>query len=175
MVRSLIASSLMLLLSLGFTRAQSKSSLLLQEVRKELFYSTFDLEKVTKFYQKIVESGEANATFTAYQAAAKALIAKHTWNPLTKVSSLKNVEELLKSAVNEEKNNLEIRFLRFYIQNSIPSYLGFSKNLKEDGNILKKNIARLSQMNLDQGISDYIVAYINSIDLPKMEVSTPRH
>ncbi|MEM9390326.1 MAG: hypothetical protein AAGA02_07630, partial [Bacteroidota bacterium] len=62
----------------------------------------------------------------------------------------------------------EIRFLRFYIQNSIPTYLGFSKNLKEDGNILKNNIANVSQMNLDKGISDYIVAYINSIEVPPM-------
>ncbi|MEM1407904.1 MAG: hypothetical protein AAGG59_14085 [Bacteroidota bacterium] len=168
MVRSFIFLSLVSFLSPDITYGQSQGSLLLEEIRNELFYSTFDLEKVTIFYEKIVESGEVSATFTAYQAAAKALIAKYTWNPLTKVSSLKNVEELLKNAVDEEKDNLEIRFLRFYIQNSIPTYLGFSKNLKEDGNILKNNIANVSQMNLDKGISDYIVAYINSIEVPPM-------
>lgn len=165
MSRLTLVFVLLLFSTTGFVFSQSKS--ILEELRNELFYSTFNLDRGTQFYQKIIKSGETNATLNAYQAAAKALIAKYSWNPVTKVSYLKSVEELLTNAVNEEKDNLEIRFLRFYIQNSIPSYLGYSKNLKEDGDILKNNIASVEHMGLDKGISDYIVSYVSSIGMPK--------
>lgn len=144
---------------------QAQEPSILEEIRQELFYTTFDLEKCTAFYEKVLNAGESTATLTAYQAAAKALIAKHSWNPMTKVSSLKNVQDLLSDAIASEKDNLEIRFLRFYIESSIPSYLGFSKNVKEDGEILSKNIDNVGKMNLDQGISEYIIKYVESIQI----------
>ncbi|MEM7106795.1 MAG: hypothetical protein AAF519_01120 [Bacteroidota bacterium] len=136
----------------------------LDEIRRYLFYNEFNLEKGIAFYKKIIASGESTPTLVAYQAAAKALIAKYTWNPITKISSLKSVENLLSDAVKAESNNLEIRFLRFYIENSIPSYLGYSKNKAEDGEILKNNLNVLDQLQLDKGINDYIISYIKTID-----------
>ncbi len=133
------------------------------EIRKEIFYNEFDLDKGLALYDKIVNSGFKTATITAYQAAAKALIAKYSWNPVSKFNSLKNVERLLADAVNRESDNLEIRFIRFYIENSIPYYLGYSKNMKEDCDILLSNIDQLSRLDLDKGISDYILSYLSSV------------
>ena len=147
---------------LASTSVRGQQSTVLEDIRNELFYTTINLEKCTAFYQKVLGAGESSATLTAYQAAAKALIAKHSWNPVTKLSSLKNVQKLLTEAVTAEQDNLEIRFLRFYIENSIPSYLGFSKNMKEDGDILASNIDNVDKMNLDKGISEYIIEYVES-------------
>ncbi|MEM8566046.1 MAG: hypothetical protein AAGF85_06260, partial [Bacteroidota bacterium] len=143
------------------------STSILDDVRHELFYDEFDLEKGIAFYEKILTSGEDTPTLVAYQAAARALIAKYTWNPMTKLSCLKSVENLLTNAVGADKDNLEIRFLRFYIENNIPSYLGYSKNIKEDGELLKNNLDVVRKLNLDKRISDYIIEYVNSVDLSK--------
>ncbi len=145
----------------------SQDSAILNEIRKDLFYSQFDLDKCTDFYNRIIETGEKSPTFTAYQAAAKALMAKYSWNPVTKISSLRDVQNLLKTAIDKEKENLEIRFLRHYIESNIPSYLGFSKNLLEDGLLLKQNIAIVKKLNLDKTIGDYITTYVENINLSK--------
>ena len=163
----MLVKSLLLVLTLcmcSYTHTYGQENFL-AELRKELFYADFDLEKSEAFYDKIVASQLNTATTVAYRAAAKALIAKYAWNPATKISALRYAERSLKEAVSTDASNLEIRFLRFYIENSIPSYLGYSKNLAEDHGILSQNLHRLKDLSIDGGIAEYISRYISGVHL----------
>lgn len=133
---------------------------ILTEIRKDLFFSDFNLEKSEAFYDRIVASKLNTATIVAYKAAAKALVAKYAWNPATKIAALRYAERSLAEAVRIDASNLEVRFLRFYIEKSIPSYLGYSKNLDEDLTILSQNLHLLKDLEIDAGIADYIFGYI---------------
>ncbi len=135
------------------------------ELRKELFYNDFDLERSAAFYNKIASIKLNTPTVIAYRAAARALMAKYTWNPVTKINNLNSMEELLNKAVNTDGSNLEVRFLRFYIENSIPAYLGYSKNMNEDSHILTQNLHRLKELNIDQEIANFIFRYISNINI----------
>lgn len=145
---------------LGKINAQDKSALSL--IREELFYSDFDLEKCFEYYSKVESHKQISPVITAYEAAAKALIAKHSWNPITKVSSLKEAMALLNKAVDLDKMNLEIRFLRLYIENSLPSYLGMKDNIAEDKKLIIGNIQLLDSLGLNSDIIQYILKYMST-------------
>lgn len=151
---------LFLIAGLGKINAQEKSAIAL--IREELFYSDFDLEKCFEYYAKVEAYKQITPVITAYEAAAKALIAKHSWNPVTKVSSLKEAMVLLNKAVDLDKMNLEIRFLRLYIENSLPSYIGMKDNIAEDKKLIVENIQLLDSSDLNADIIQYILKYMST-------------
>uniref|UniRef100_UPI0040499268 hypothetical protein n=1 Tax=Fulvivirga sp. TaxID=1931237 RepID=UPI0040499268 len=113
-------------------------------------------------YTKVEAYKQITPVITAYEAAAKALIAKHSWNPVTKVSSLKEAMALLNKAVDLDKMNLEIRFLRLYIENSLPSYIGMKDNIAEDKKLIVENIQLLDSSDLNADIIQYILKYMST-------------
>lgn len=147
-------------LSLTNTFAQDKTNL--NQIREELFYTDFDIDKCNSFYLKLVDLKQITPTITAYEAAAKALVAKHSWNPITKITSIRESMNLLSKAVDLDKMNLEIRFLRLYIENSLPDYLGMKDNIDEDKQMIIGNIHKLDNSDLNADIVRYIVDYLST-------------
>lgn len=137
----------------------------LNSIREDLFYSTFDLKKSVQFYESCSNVLERTPIIQAYTAAAEALIAKHSWNPIQKFSHLDRAVDALEEAIELDQKNLEIRFLRLYIQRSIPSYLGMSKNMDEDKKMLLDHIETLQHMELDPNVYAYIINYMTSPDV----------
>ncbi len=151
---------LFLILGLGKIEAQEKSALSL--IREELFYTDFDLEKCVEYYAKVEAYKRSTPVITAYEAAAKALLAKHSWNPISKFTNLKEALELLSTAVDLDQMNLEIRFLRLYIENSLPSYIGTKDNITEDKKLIIDNIQLLDSSDLNADIIQYILKYMST-------------
>jgi hypothetical protein len=131
-------------------------------IREELFYTNFDLEKCLIFYDKVKTFKQATPTIAAYEAAAKALIAKHSWNPVTKISTLKEAMDMLNKAVMSDNMNLEIRFLRLYIENSLPSYIGMKNDIQADKKMIIDNIQQLDASDLNVDIIKYILNYMST-------------
>lgn len=153
----------------GFARLNAQSDSFLASVRMELFYDKFDLKKTMTFYDKLAGSDIKLPIITAYEASAKALLANYSWNPISKISYLKEAQVLLAEAVQMDAQNIEIRFLRFYIENSIPAFLGLSKNLEEDKMVILDNIDAFDDINLDDGIIEFIIGYMTSPEILNQE------
>ena len=151
---------LFLVVTLGNAIAQERSAIAL--IREELFYTDFDLEKCVQYYSKVQAHKQSTPVITAYEAAAKALIAKHSWNPVSKITNLKEAMTLLSKAVNLDQMNLEIRFLRLYIENSLPSYIGMKDNIPEDKKLIIENIQLLDSSDLNADIIQYILKYMST-------------
>jgi hypothetical protein len=159
-MKNILFSSLLLFLVFTNINAQEKSSLAL--IREELFYTDFNIDKCLSFYSKVAEYHQITPTITAYEAAAKALVAKHSWNPITKYSNLQDALTLLDKAILLEEMNLEIRFLRLYIENSLPTYLGKSNNMIGDKQLIIENIQLLNTLDLNADIIQYILKYLST-------------
>lgn len=100
-------------------------------------------------YSQLIKLPNKTALVTAYVGTLEALKAKHSWNPYNKVKYVKVAQKTLQKAVNMDKENMEIRFMRFSIEHFTPSFLGLSKNLDVD----KKEIIKHYQHN-NFGIAD---------------------
>lgn len=112
-----------------------------------------DNSKLTdSIYIKLNKLPNKTAQITAYIAVLEALKAKHSWNPYNKVKYVKDAQNTFKSAIAADKDNLEIRFLRYSTEHYTPSFLGLSKNLDND----KKEIIR-HYKNQNFGIADALL------------------
>lgn len=76
----------------------------------------------------------------AYHAGAIMSMANHVYWPGTKLSCFNEGKLKLEKAVNFALKNVEIRFIRYSIQNSAPQILGYYENVQEDKRFILHNI-----------------------------------
>lgn len=103
-------------------------------------------------YKKLIKLPNKTALITAYIGTLEALKAKHSWNPYNKIKYVKVSLKTMQKAINMDKENMEIRFMRFSIEHFTPSFLGFSKDLTAD----RKEIVKHYQNN-NFGLADEIL------------------
>lgn len=129
-----------------------------------------DLPQLRKNYTKVVsdknlcdrliqtlEKQNYSATQVAYLGALQTIWAKHTPNPVSKLSTFRRGKNNLEKAIKNEPNNIEIRFLRHSVQKNIPKFLGYSEHLEEDRLFLQKNKHRLSDSDLKNLIEETLL------------------
>ncbi|WP_316830873.1 hypothetical protein [Pedobacter aquatilis] len=83
-------------------------------------------------YTKLNKLPNKTALITAYCGTLEALKAKHSWNPYNKIKYVKVSLRTMQKAIDMDKENMEIRFMRFSIEHYTPGFLGFSKDLPVD-------------------------------------------
>ena len=130
------------------------------DVRNKIFYGDFDLDKSIQLISDINSLNLTDPIVKAYTGASEMLVAKHSWNPITKISFLKHGLSKVNEAVMSDNENIEIRFLRFYIENSLPKYLGLSDNLYADKKKIITHLDSLSELGLTKDIALYINKYM---------------
>ncbi|MCZ4225081.1 hypothetical protein [Pedobacter rhodius] len=81
---------------------------------------------------KLTRLPNKTALVTAYNGTLEALKAKHSWNPYNKIKYVKASLKTMGKAVDMDKENMEIRFMRFSIEHYTPGFLGLSKDLTVD-------------------------------------------
>ena len=145
----------------GGMKAQAQFSDV-EQIRNLIFFSDFDLEKSIQVLTDIKASNLTGPLAKAYEGATEALVAKYSWYPWDKISHLKEGVKAIENAVLADENNIEIRFLRFYVENSIPSYLGYSKNIDSDKEVIMSNIANLNSLALAKEIAQFISGYMRN-------------
>lgn len=100
-------------------------------------------------YKKLAKLPNKTPLITAYIGTLEALKAKHSWNPYNKIKYIGVSLKTIQRAIDVDKENLEIRFMRFSIEHYTPGFLGFSKDLDLD----RKEIIKHYQ-NQNFGIAD---------------------
>lgn len=89
------------------------------------------------------------AIIYAYQAAARALMSHHSWNPLEKLDYLKESMRLFRKAVKMTPENPEVRFLRFSIQTELPAFLSMNQDLEADKAMILARLPYFADYGLD--------------------------
>lgn len=93
-----------------------------------------------------------------YKASALMLMAKHVFNPLNKWSYFCKGKKMLDAAIDADKNNVELRFLRFAVQTSAPSFLGYCYAVQRDKAFL---LSAVHQIN-DTSLKEWIISFLRN-------------
>ncbi|WP_231425942.1 hypothetical protein [Pedobacter sp. Leaf250] len=118
-------------------------------LKTDLVKAVESVKLTDSLHNKLSKLPNKTGLITAYIGTLEALKAKHSWNPYNKIKYVKVSLKTMQNAINMDKENLEIRFMRFSIEHYTPSFLGFSKDLDVD----RKEIIKHYQ-NRNFGIAD---------------------
>jgi hypothetical protein len=116
-------------------------------------------ESNLKVLEKLLKEQEpTNVVIKAYLGCLEALKGKYAWLPFQKLVYVDNATHLLNRAVKEASEDIEIRFLRFSIEISLPAFLAKSHHIEQDKISIIENIAesKLSKEFLSV-IADFVV------------------
>ena len=105
-----------------------------------------------------------------YQGAANMMMAKHVGNPFSKLSYFKKGKKLLQKAIEEDGDNLELRFLRFSVQSKAPAFLGYRAELEEDKEFILAHFEALQDPQLKEMVRVFLLESEQISEVQKREL-----
>lgn len=135
-------------------------SLDLDDVRKDFNKGVKD-EDLCKVHYETLKKNAKSPLEKGYAAAFQMFMAKHTSNPIKKMSYFNGGKGLLEAQLKVSPNDVELRFIRLCIQYYIPSYLGYRSNIKEDKAFMLDNLYKLK----DEEAKDLIFKYLKGANM----------
>jgi hypothetical protein len=88
-----------------------------------------------KFYKLLADYKERDALVLGYKAASEAIRARDA-SMFNKLTYVQDAARTFEQAVSLAPQNPEIRFLRFSVESNLPAFLGLSKHVDEDKEML---------------------------------------
>ncbi len=132
----------------------------IKDVRLMLHQATSSEEVCNKLINILLPYNETNnPLLSGYRGGATMILAKHAFNPFSKLSHFKKGKNILESAIKSDNSNIELRFLRYTIQTSVPSFLNYSNEKKTDKIFLTKSVSDLKDLELKRIINAYLLKY----------------
>lgn len=136
-----------LLLLLGLS---SYASPVVDEIREKFPYIESKVE-VDSYISEL--SNNNTVSSQGYLAAMYFFKSKYANFPITKYKFFKKGKTLLNSLIQNNANNVELRYIRYIFQHQIPKFLGYHNNKIEDFKVLdsskltKKELRLLLKLN----------------------------
>lgn len=134
-------------------------------------HSTPALEEVRTTYQKAASSEKSckelihllnpytemnNTLLSGYKGSATMMMAKYVFSPVSKLNYFNKGKKILENAIEKDKKNVELRFLRYSIQTNIPFFLGYKGNIETDKNFLVASITKIN----DEALKTLVITYL---------------
>jgi hypothetical protein len=101
-----------------------------------------------KFYKLLADYKDRDALVLGYKAAAEAIRARDA-SMFNKLTYVQDAARTFEEAVGLDPQNPEIRFLRFSVESNLPAFLGLSKHVDEDRELLIKAALSHPKSGLD--------------------------
>ncbi|MCA5005752.1 hypothetical protein [Sphingobacterium bovistauri] len=121
------------------------SSLIAIAVDSDLYRKNLALAPTNKklCYDMItdLEAHGKDKKLLGFLGAYTMIKANHQLNPINKLSSFNKGKKILENAIKASPTDVELRYVRYAIQSSIPSFLGYNHNLSEDKELLQKQLS----------------------------------
>lgn len=120
----------MLLFTGSYCQAQTD---LMQKVRT-LYQKAATEEQACEQLIKLVEANnpKEDPLLLGYKGSATMMMANYVANPFAKLLSFNQGKKMLEQAVKADRNNVELRFLRYAAQKNAPSFLGYDEHIAAD-------------------------------------------
>ncbi len=132
---------------------------------KENTFILFEkLENITK---------DDNTVLVAYKGAATAMKGKYEKGVKEKTAVFKAGVSLVEYAIEQEPDNIEIRFVRLSIQQNSPKFLKYKTHLEEDKEFVLTNYKNIQSSELKSYLKDYILHSNNFTGEEKNVISHP--
>lgn len=91
-----------------------------------------------------------------YKGANYMIQAKYTINPINKYNKFTQGRDLMEAAIKKDTADLEMRFIRYAVQNNLPAFLGYDGHKENDRHFLLRNIREQKDDQLKQLIINYL-------------------
>ena len=118
----------------------------LSELRELYIEASFEENKANKLYELTKNSSiESDYKNFSYHAIAILLQSKFSINPIDKLKLFGEGKEQLEKVISHYPKDIELRFLRFCVQDGTPAILDYKLNMEEDSQFIKNNISTTSQ------------------------------
>lgn len=104
-------------------------------LRRHYELAAADKSAGEKFYQLLADYRDHDALVLAYKGASEAIRARDA-SMFNKLTYVQDAAKTFEQAVNIDPHNPEIRFLRFSVESNLPAFLGLSKHVDEDKQLL---------------------------------------
>ncbi|SFP99800.1 hypothetical protein [Hymenobacter arizonensis] len=101
-----------------------------------------------KFYKLLADYKDRDALVLGYKGAAEAIRARDA-SMFNKMSYVQDAARTFEQAVSLDPQNPEIRFLRFSVESNLPAFLGLSKHVDEDKEMLLNAALKHPKSGLD--------------------------
>ena len=132
----------------------------IKEVRIMLHNATSNEEACTKMISLLAPFNETNNPLLfGYRGGATMLMAKHAFNPFSKLSYFKKGKLMLESAINADQTNVELRFLRYTIQTNVPGFLNYNSDKNLDRTFISQSLPKLKDQELKKIISEFLLKH----------------
>jgi hypothetical protein len=126
-------------------------------LRREYLQAVENEKKTNELLETLTKENSQEPLRIGYKGALEALKAKHAFNPYNKMTYLKKAQKTFEQAIGQSPEDVELRFLRFSVQHYLPAFLGASKNLEEDKQVIVKNI---NQPALDKDVRTTVARFL---------------
>lgn len=116
-------------------------------------------------------SKDDDKVLVSYKGALTAITAKYEKEIKRKKELFKNGVSLIEYAIEEDPDNIEIRFVRLSVQQNIPKFLKYKMNIEEDKTFILERLNGLDNKDLKAYIQEYILYSKNFTDEEKNVIS----
>ncbi|TDS13022.1 hypothetical protein [Sphingobacterium paludis] len=130
-------------------------TLSLPQIRKDFKIGHKDGDKCKQHLESLGKHADSPVEL-GYEAAYHMFMAKHTGNPIKKMSYFKDGKKMLEKQIASNPNNVELRYIRLCIQYYIPSYMGYRDNIEEDKDFLMNNLYKLQDKEAKELLYTYL-------------------
>lgn len=121
------------------------SQLVAQEHWSELLErANGDDEYCLEFYDIMADRRIESSTAEGYFAISTMMLAKTGKNLFAKLSYFNKGKKILEATIESDPNNAELRFLRYAVQDQVPSILLYFSDMETDKEILDIYLANYS-------------------------------
>ncbi|HET8838837.1 MAG TPA: hypothetical protein VFM82_07580 [Flavobacteriaceae bacterium] len=124
----------------------------LNELRSQYIEAISEKSVCEALIEQLRQKPGKSSVHLAYLGTLETVWAKYVFNPILKMKTFKNGKEKIEQAVNQEPENMEIRYLRLSVQKNIPGFLGYNDAIEKDFTFLEGNIEKISSNQLREMI-----------------------
>lgn len=156
--------SLFIALTLCYAAVADSTLYNISELRGQYVKASKEEAAAKHFHKKMSAYEDNDPVVLAYKAASEAVMAKYVWNPYSKLKQLKAANAIFEDAVALDKDNAEIRFLRFTVEHYVPRYLNLSAHVEEDKKLIIDSLKAYPDSNLSKPLARSMRDFLLSKD-----------
>ena len=130
---------------------------LLMKIRKNIG-NVFKTEAVCLEMKEIFDSTDIskNNLLLGYKGAVEMGMARHHPNVFKKMGFFGDGKDFLEESIENDQENIELRFLRLTIQTNLPSFLGYSSEKENDKVFVLKNLESAPNAEFKKRVRNFI-------------------
>lgn len=127
----------------------------LSEIRQAYSQVNNSTEKQQEFVTLLQKTADDTPVIRAYRAAATIIVSK-SLKGKQRTDLFKEGTSMLEKTVKEQSDDLEIRLIRLSVQEHLPKFLNYNKNIDDDAQFIKNNLSKIKDKELLNYVNSYI-------------------